>query len=237
MTTQSECTICLLDYNEETKTETECNHIFHQECLDNWLQTNYTCPLCRTELKPKNSLCRPIYALPSEQYHRYNSSRINPAILDLSIGLEAVMTETGFNVEDGIVFGRRIDEQLRLSLETMRESAQLLPEIQPQQMTLRRRENVHELREYQRLMMDFIQNHSVIRPYGSIGITHVGLPVELNVTYRNPEELDEVWTLLDSISATTDSISATAVAAEDNSSDEEDEYTRIYGSHIRANFD
>ena len=223
MTEQSECTICLLDYNEETKTETECNHIFHQECLDKWLQTNYTCPLCRTELK-KDTLCRPIYALPSEQQRlRYNSDL---PILDLSIGLEAVMTEPGYNAEDSIVFGRElIDEG-----------------IQPQQeqgFTLRRRENVHELREYQRWVMDYLssQSHPEMLHSGSTGITHVGSPVELNVTYRNPEELDEVWALLDSISATTDSISATAAAAEDNSSDEEDEYTRIYGSHIRVNFD
>ena len=43
MTTQSEssteCTICLLDYKEETKKTTECIHTFHQECLDKWLQT------------------------------------------------------------------------------------------------------------------------------------------------------------------------------------------------------
>ena len=216
MTEQSECTICLLDYNEETKTETECNHFFHQECLDKWLQTNYTCPLCRTELK-KDTLCRPIYALPSEQQRlRYNSDL---PILDLSIGLEAVMIEPGYNAEDSIVFGRElIDEG-----------------IQPQQeqgFTLRRRENVHELREYQRLMMDYLlsQSHPEMLHSDSTGITRVGSPFELNVTYRNPEELDEVWTLLDSISAT-------AVAAEDDSSDEEDEYTRIYGSHIRANFD
>ena len=151
MTEQSECTICLLDYNEETKTETECNHFFHQECLDKWLQTNYTCPLCRTELReqlqePPIFYSRPMYGMGS------------------SIPV-------------------------------------------------------------------------TLQPSGSTGITRVGSPVELNVTYRNPEELDEVWALLDSISATTDSISATAAAAEDNSSDEEDEYTRIYGSHIRVNFD
>ena len=162
MTALNECTICLLDYNEETKTETECNHIFHQECLDKWLETNNTsCPLCRTELK-KDTLCRPIYALPSEQ---------------------------------GV--------------------------------TLRRRENAPELRRYQRMIIDYLlsQSHPEMLHSGS------------NVAYRNPEELDEVWALLDSISATTDSISATAAAAEDNSSDEEDEYTRIYGSHIRVNFD
>jgi Ring finger domain len=229
----SECTICLLDYKEETKTETECNHFFHQECLDRWLQTNYTCPLCRTELKPKNSVYRPIYALPSEQQPsaRYNSSRIDSVTLDLSIGIEAIMSEPGYSAEDSIVFGRelideglrfgrRIDEELRLSLETMRN----MPiEIQPQQesgFTFRRRENAHELRQYQRMMMDFIQSNSEIRPYNSIVS-----PFELNVTYQNPEELDEVWTLLESISATADSISATAAAAEDNSSDEEEMYS------------
>ena len=46
-----ECTICLLNYNEETKKATECHHIFHQECIDRWLQTNNSCPLCRTCLQ------------------------------------------------------------------------------------------------------------------------------------------------------------------------------------------
>jgi len=45
-----ECTICLLHYTEETKKATECNHTFHDECIGRWLQTNNSCPLCRTEL-------------------------------------------------------------------------------------------------------------------------------------------------------------------------------------------
>ena len=47
---QSECTICLLQYTEDTKKTTECNHTFHDECIGRWLQTNKSCPLCRTEL-------------------------------------------------------------------------------------------------------------------------------------------------------------------------------------------
>lgn len=47
----SECTICLLDYKKETKKATECQHIFHQECIDRWLQTNNSCPLCRHVLQ------------------------------------------------------------------------------------------------------------------------------------------------------------------------------------------
>jgi hypothetical protein len=48
---QSECTICLLDYKEETKTETECNHTFSQKCLDKLLKKIMSCPLCRTRLQ------------------------------------------------------------------------------------------------------------------------------------------------------------------------------------------
>ena len=51
MSTQSECTICLLQYTEETKKATECQHIFHQECIDRWLQENNSCPLCRHVLQ------------------------------------------------------------------------------------------------------------------------------------------------------------------------------------------
>ena len=90
----TECTICLLDYNDETKTKTECNHFFHQECLDKWLETNNSCPLCRTELK-KDMLCHPIYVLPSELYR----SRV-----EVVLG-----NRMGYNVED-FVFGREILE-------------------------------------------------------------------------------------------------------------------------------
>jgi len=46
----NECTICLVQYTEETKKTTECNHTFHDECIGRWLQTNNSCPLCRTVL-------------------------------------------------------------------------------------------------------------------------------------------------------------------------------------------
>ena len=46
-----ECTICLLQYTEKTKKTTECHHIFHQECIDRWLENNNNCPLCRTCLQ------------------------------------------------------------------------------------------------------------------------------------------------------------------------------------------
>jgi len=47
-----QCSICLDDFDEATpflKTKV-CAHLFHKECLKNWLQVNRTCPLCRKDL-------------------------------------------------------------------------------------------------------------------------------------------------------------------------------------------
>lgn len=43
------CSICLCEYqpNEVLRTIPECNHYFHANCIDGWLKTNATCPLCR----------------------------------------------------------------------------------------------------------------------------------------------------------------------------------------------
>ena len=44
-----ECPICQ-DFNRDTKT-TICNHTFCQSCLDKWLISNHTCPMCRTQIQ------------------------------------------------------------------------------------------------------------------------------------------------------------------------------------------
>jgi hypothetical protein len=46
------CSICLdnLDSDNRNITETICNHIFHNECLNLWLNNNSTCPCCRTAI-------------------------------------------------------------------------------------------------------------------------------------------------------------------------------------------
>ncbi len=43
-----ECVICLddIDIFENIK-NLNCNHKFHKECIDLWLQEKNTCPLCR----------------------------------------------------------------------------------------------------------------------------------------------------------------------------------------------
>ncbi|XP_020581001.1 E3 ubiquitin-protein ligase ATL6-like [Phalaenopsis equestris] len=45
-----ECAICLNEFEEEDTIRLlpKCDHVFHQECIDAWLATHVTCPVCRT---------------------------------------------------------------------------------------------------------------------------------------------------------------------------------------------
>lgn len=47
-----ECCICTdkFDANKRIK-RTPCQHVFHKECLEDWLKRSKTCPLCRNDLE------------------------------------------------------------------------------------------------------------------------------------------------------------------------------------------
>eukprot|EP00929_Paragymnodinium_shiwhaense_P079324 TRINITY_DN41291_c0_g1_i2.p1 TRINITY_DN41291_c0_g1~~TRINITY_DN41291_c0_g1_i2.p1 ORF type:complete len:416 (-),score=68.11 TRINITY_DN41291_c0_g1_i2:81-1328(-) len=47
------CSICLEDFIESDKEARKikaCGHVFHKDCLRNWLKVDRVCPLCRTDL-------------------------------------------------------------------------------------------------------------------------------------------------------------------------------------------
>ncbi|KAM6563740.1 hypothetical protein CsatB_023738 [Cannabis sativa] len=49
-----ECRVCLSEFEDGEKIrKLKCDHVFHKECLDTWLQQFCaTCPLCRTKVLP-----------------------------------------------------------------------------------------------------------------------------------------------------------------------------------------
>ncbi|CAA3004274.1 RING-H2 finger ATL7 isoform X2, partial [Olea europaea subsp. europaea] len=48
----NKCSVCLADYKSEDKLQQipACGHTFHMDCIDLWLATHTTCPLCRQSL-------------------------------------------------------------------------------------------------------------------------------------------------------------------------------------------
>ncbi|QCD85582.1 RING-H2 finger protein ATL7-like [Vigna unguiculata] len=48
----TQCSVCLLDYQSEDRLQQipACGHTFHMSCIDLWLATHTTCPLCRFSL-------------------------------------------------------------------------------------------------------------------------------------------------------------------------------------------
>ncbi|KAG7991832.1 hypothetical protein I3843_02G098200 [Carya illinoinensis] len=47
-----ECAVCLNEFQEDEKLRIipNCSHLFHIDCIDVWLQSNASCPLCRTSI-------------------------------------------------------------------------------------------------------------------------------------------------------------------------------------------
>ncbi|KAM1772274.1 hypothetical protein ACFX15_046145 [Malus domestica] len=50
-----ECAVCLsmLEDEEMARLLPNCKHSFHAECIDKWLSSHTTCPICRTEAEPR----------------------------------------------------------------------------------------------------------------------------------------------------------------------------------------
>jgi len=47
---QSSCVVCMCDFEEkQTLRVLPCSHEFHSKCVDKWLKSNRTCPICRSD--------------------------------------------------------------------------------------------------------------------------------------------------------------------------------------------
>ncbi|CAN4085984.1 unnamed protein product [Withania somnifera] len=51
-----ECAVCLNEFEEEEMLRLipKCDHVFHPECIDAWLKSHVTCPVCRADLTPQS---------------------------------------------------------------------------------------------------------------------------------------------------------------------------------------
>uniref|UniRef100_A0A0E0LCB2 RING-type E3 ubiquitin transferase n=1 Tax=Oryza punctata TaxID=4537 RepID=A0A0E0LCB2_ORYPU len=62
----AQCSVCLgaVQAGEVVRRLPACKHLYHVECIDMWLASHATCPLCRTEVEPPADEPSPTEALP-----------------------------------------------------------------------------------------------------------------------------------------------------------------------------
>ncbi|KAF5740593.1 E3 ubiquitin-protein ligase ATL6-like [Tripterygium wilfordii] len=56
-----ECAVCLMEFedDETLRLIPKCDHVFHHDCIDAWLVSHTTCPVCRANLVPEPSESTP----------------------------------------------------------------------------------------------------------------------------------------------------------------------------------
>lgn len=99
-----DCAVCLCEFSDEDKLRLlpTCGHAFHIDCIDTWLLSNSTCPLCRrTLMGPGNHIEIPVFNfnISREQSNRLPSDGENgisdsnkPIIIEEAVGEKRVFS-------------------------------------------------------------------------------------------------------------------------------------------------
>ncbi|KAG1354269.1 E3 ubiquitin-protein ligase [Cocos nucifera] len=62
----TDCSVCLSEFREDESLRLlpKCSHAFHVQCIDTWLKSHSSCPLCRDNIVSVDSLSPPSLPLP-----------------------------------------------------------------------------------------------------------------------------------------------------------------------------
>ncbi|KAL6629605.1 hypothetical protein ACP70R_029370 [Stipagrostis hirtigluma subsp. patula] len=74
------CPVCLEDFKagEAMRQLPTCKHLFHVDCIDMWLHTHRTCPVCRCNLSPPPKLPAKAAEVPAEEAERPAGDALPP---------------------------------------------------------------------------------------------------------------------------------------------------------------
>ncbi|GAV92069.1 zf-RING_2 domain-containing protein [Cephalotus follicularis] len=75
----TDCSVCLSEFEEDESLRLlpECNHAFHLPCIDTWLKSHPSCPLCRANISSINALPNQRAAPAQETQHDTNVSHVH----------------------------------------------------------------------------------------------------------------------------------------------------------------
>ncbi|XP_073122433.1 RING-H2 finger protein ATL29-like [Henckelia pumila] len=92
-----ECAICLVEFvdSDVLRLLTSCCHVFHEECIDLWLESHKTCPVCRRNLDS------PIHSPVKSPLHDYvdaaAANELSRDFLSITINEDNIQDETRDN--------------------------------------------------------------------------------------------------------------------------------------------
>ncbi|XP_076941439.1 RING-H2 finger protein ATL11-like [Bidens hawaiensis] len=84
-----ECAVCLNEFHghKALRLLPECSHVFHRDCIDEWLASHVTCPVCRASFVPKPSQLSHDTEL-TDSLKRHTKDQVSVELVDLEHDLE-----------------------------------------------------------------------------------------------------------------------------------------------------
>ncbi|XP_061351622.1 E3 ubiquitin-protein ligase Os04g0590900-like [Gastrolobium bilobum] len=110
----TDCSVCLSEFqdNEMVKLLPKCNHVFHPPCIDTWLKSHSSCPLCRSSIFTFNASVLQIPAQVIELPSRNETSSENQhSSENVAVGSG---NESGVVEEESIIHHGRSDPKQEL---------------------------------------------------------------------------------------------------------------------------
>ncbi|CAA3008887.1 RING-H2 finger ATL63-like [Olea europaea subsp. europaea] len=97
-----ECVICLsLFENEEVgRRLPKCDHAFHAECIDMWLHSHTTCPICRARVVPDNTSSADSSSSQNEEILNQGLSENELRISNVDSVLEIIVADPNSEIEN-----------------------------------------------------------------------------------------------------------------------------------------
>ncbi|KAA8528318.1 hypothetical protein F0562_035673 [Nyssa sinensis] len=129
----TECSVCLNEFQEDETLRLlpKCNHAFHILCIDTWLRSHTSCPLCRAGIvsdtattTPAASNDRNSHSLsPHEETQMENSDRDGE--LGASLVSDGEVSENRTETEDEVELPQADDERKEFEIQPVRRSVSM----------------------------------------------------------------------------------------------------------------